>query len=71
MTNTYRPTIRPASMVTLPSGVKWEFSQAPWDIAHIRTDIPRCDSRYGLIVTDRQLTTEECEQFSLKYERFA
>jgi hypothetical protein len=66
MANTYRPTIRPAAMVSLPAGVKWEFIQAPWDIAHVRIDLPRCDTRYGLIATDRPLTADECEHFSLK-----
>lgn len=71
MTNTYRPLRRPASMVTLPNGIKWDFVAAPWDLAHVRTDIPRGDTRFGLIATDRLLTTEECESFELKYERFA
>lgn len=66
MANTYRPMIRPASFCTLPRGVKWEFVEAPWDIAHVRTDIPRCETRHGLIATDRPLTADECEQFSLK-----
>jgi hypothetical protein len=66
MPNTYRPTIRPASMVALPPGVRWEFVEAPWDIAHVRTDLPRCETRYGLISTDRPLTAEECEHFELR-----
>jgi hypothetical protein len=71
MTHTYRPLRRPASMVTLPTGLSWEFVQAPWDLAHIRTDIPRGDTRFGLIATTRPLTADECEAFELKYERFA
>lgn len=62
---TYRPTIRPASMATLPAGVKWEFVEAPWDIAHIRADLPRSSTRHGLIATERRLTKEECARFDL------
>ena len=65
MANTYRPMLRPASMVTLPSGVAWEFVQAPWDLAH-GLDLPRSDNRYGVIATARPLTVDECEAFSLK-----
>lgn len=68
--NVYRPLLRPASAFTLPK-VGWTFVQSPWDLAHVRTDLPRCDTRYGLIETDRPLTAEECEAFSLKHERFA
>lgn len=69
--NAYRPLRRPASMVTLPAGVTWSFVQAPWDLAHVRPDLPRGETRFGLIATDRVLTTEECEAFELKCERFA
>lgn len=51
--NRYRPMIRPASMVTLPVGVKWEFVEAPHEIAHMRTDLPMSDNRFGVIATDR------------------
>jgi hypothetical protein len=66
MMNLYRPLLRPASMVTLPAGIRWEFVQAPWDLAHVRTDLPRSESRHGVIATDRALTADECEAFSLK-----
>ena len=70
MNNTYRPLRRPASMVSLPAGVAWSFVAAPWDLAHVRTDLPRGDTRFGLIATDRALTAEECESYELKHERF-
>jgi hypothetical protein len=63
--NTYRTTLRPASVTTLPPGVKWEFLEAPWDLAHIRTDLPRSAHRYGVFLTDRRLTDEEREHFDL------
>lgn len=66
LTNRYRPMIRPASMVALPVGVKWEFVEAPRDIAHMRPDLPVSDSRYGVIATDRPLTMDEREHFSLR-----
>ena len=64
--HTYRPLLRPASMVTLPRGIKWEFVAAPWDIAHIRTDIQRAPTRHGIIATDRRLTEEELADFALE-----
>jgi hypothetical protein len=66
LTNRYRPMIRPASMVSLPVGIKWEFVEAPHDIAHMRQDLPVSANRHGVIATDRPLTMEEREQFSLK-----
>lgn len=65
-TNFYRPMLRPASFATLPAGIKWEYVEAQWDLAHIRSDIPRSDNRLGVIATDRPLTIEEREQFSLR-----
>ena len=64
--HTYRPMMRPASMVTLPAGVKWEFVEAPWDIAHMRMDLPRSSHRFGMISTDRRLTEDEIEHFDLR-----
>jgi hypothetical protein len=65
-TNRYRPMIRPASMVTLPAGIRWEFVEAPYDLAHMRPDLPVSANRYGVIATDRSLTMDEREAFSLK-----
>lgn len=65
-TNRYRPMIRPASMVSLPVGIKWEFIEAPHDIAHLRSDLPVSANRHGVIATDRPLTMEEREHFSLR-----
>jgi hypothetical protein len=58
--------IRPASFSTLPSGVKWEYVEAPPDIAHKRPDLPRSTHRYGVIATERKLTPEERERFDLQ-----
>lgn len=66
LTNRYCPMIRPASMVTLPVGIKWEFVEAPHDIAHLRSDLPMSANRYGVIATDRPLTMDEREHFSLR-----
>ena len=61
--NTYRPILRPASFATLPSGIKWEYVELPWDSR--RTDLPRCNTRYGIISTDRRLTENERISFDL------
>lgn len=57
--------LRPASFATLPAGLRWEYVEAPWDLAHVRSDLPRSDNRHGVIATDRSLTIEERERFSL------
>src|SRR3990167_5881790 len=61
----YRPTLRPASSFTLPHGLRWEYVQAPWEGVS-RPDLPRADTRYGVISTDRQLTADERQQFDLQ-----
>lgn len=63
--NRYRPMLRPASFATLPDDLTWEYVEAPWDLAHLRPDLPRSDNRHGVIATDRPLTSEERERFSL------
>ena len=60
----YVPMIRPASMVTLPAGVQWQFVEAPWDLPHL--PLPRAATRYGVIRTERPLTHEECQHFALR-----
>jgi hypothetical protein len=66
MNNIYRPFHRPASSCTLPRGVAWEYVEAPAEFAPLRTDIPRSKFRFGIIKTDRPLTQDECEHFSLQ-----
>lgn len=39
--NRYRPMARPATFATLPAGLRWEYVEAPWDLAHVRSDLPR------------------------------
>lgn len=62
----YLPMLRPASFATMPAGVGWEYVESPWDLAHVRTDIPRSDNRHGTIATNRALTADERERFSLR-----
>ena len=63
---TYRPILRPASFCTLPAGVKWEYVESPWDLAHILRDIPRAANRHGIISTSRRLTENERARFDLE-----
>ena len=62
----YKPVHRPAGTHTLPRGIDWRYCEAPPDLAHRRPDIPPSVHRYGIIATDRALTAEECEHFSLE-----
>ena len=66
MDTTYKVLLRPASSFTLPKGIRWDYVAAPWDLAHIRNDIPRAENRHGVIGTDRQLTANEIAQFDLE-----
>ena len=57
-------TIRPAPFGGLPSGVAWHYIEAPQD-GRTYQDIPRSRYRYGVIQTDRDLTTDEIDRFDL------
>lgn len=66
MPHLYRPQYRPAGFATLPPGLVWEYAQMPPDLAHRRPELPRSSHRFGVIVTTRALTAEECERYSLE-----
>lgn len=62
----YAPLLRPASFATLPRGIVWDYVEAPWDLAHLRPELPRSAHRHGVIAVSRPLTADECEQFDLQ-----
>ena len=62
----YAPLLRPASGATLPAGLVWDYFQVPAEIAHRRLDLPVSSHRYGVIKTDRPLTSAEIWRFDLK-----
>ena len=64
----YIPQLRPPSFCTLPAGLNWDFVELPGDssFAWIKRDLPRSVHRYGVISTDRPLTAEELDRFSLR-----
>lgn len=61
----YRPLLRPAATSTLPRGLDWRYCEAPPDLAHRRPDLPPSKHRFGVIATERALTPEELDHFSL------
>jgi hypothetical protein len=62
----YRPRLRPAYGGGVPSGVRWDYVEAPDEhIAVRRPDLPVSRHRYGVICTERELTAEECTHFDL------
>jgi hypothetical protein len=65
-THLYRPLLQPASSYTLPAGVDWDYVQAP-AIGGLINWFGLLQSRhpFGVIRTDRELTTEECKCFDL------
>ena len=66
MKHRYRMRLRPASTVTVPRGLVWEFVEMPPDIAHQRLDLPRSAHRFGVIATARALTAEELERYDIE-----
>lgn len=65
MKHRYRLRLRPASSVTLPPRLAWEFVVMPPDIAHQRPDLPRSNHRFGVIAIDRPLTDDELERYEI------
>jgi len=61
----YSHRLRPTGHATLPAGVTFELIAAPWEIAHLRPDLPRTPYRHGMFVTNRPLTPTECEQYEI------
>ena len=61
----YVPLLRPATHFGAPRG--WSYSEAPGDIAHMRTDLPVSKYRHGVIYYSQALTAEQVDDFSLQY----
>lgn len=62
----YQPLLRPASFATLPSGVKWHYVEAPtMHGLYAGFDLPQSRHRFGVIATDRALTSQEADHFDL------
>lgn len=62
----YQPLLRPASRYTLPTDIGWDYVELPRDSNFNRPDLPRSSKLHGIIKTDRQLTSDECEHFDLR-----
>jgi len=62
----YVPLLRPASEATLPTGLQWQYAEAPWDLLN-RPDLPRSGHQHGVIATSRALTLVECDRFSMRF----
>lgn len=65
MANHYRMLYRPAYSAALPPGLKWEYVEAPPNIAHRRLDIPCSWYQFGVFKTDRPLTEYELEAYQI------
>jgi hypothetical protein len=65
--NTYKMLYRPASFCTLPKGVQWEYVEGP-TLAGLcnRPDLPRSTHRFGVIKTDRPLTSVEMSIYEIQ-----
>ena len=60
----YEPLLRPAGFETLPSGLEWEYVEAPDYVR--RPDLPLSRRRHGVIATKRPLTSAEIDRFPLR-----
>ena len=63
----YKPTLRPAGFATLPVGLEWDYIEAPSSepMIAVRRGLPMSRWQFGIIATNRRLTTEEREHFGL------
>lgn len=65
-THLYRPLLRPTTSYTLPAGVHWDYVQAPAIGGLIDWfGLPQSHHPFGVIRTERELTTDECKRFDL------
>ena len=65
----YRPLLRPAGFATMPAGLKWDYVEAPREIAHLRPTLPVSAHRYGVIACNREFTGKEWRNFDLEQVR--
>ena len=61
----YKMRIRPVSTFTLPQGITYELISRPWG-NWARRDLKASEYRYGTFTTNRPLTPEEMELFSIE-----
>jgi hypothetical protein len=64
----YRLQYRPPGAATLPSGLKWDFHEAPrddYDLQQRRPELPRSRHPFGVIRTERPLTPEEMRTYEI------
>jgi len=65
----YAPLYRPPGFATLPSGLEWDYHEAPprdYELMDRRPDLPRSQQPFGVIKTKRPLTPDELRTFELK-----
>lgn len=65
----YRMIYRPASTFTLPRGLRWDYVETPKNdtgIQQRRGELPVSQHPFGVIETDRPLTTDELASFEVE-----
>jgi hypothetical protein len=63
----YIPLYRPAGFATLPSGISWEYVEAPKMPGLVnRPDLKTSQHYFGVIRTDRPLTADELKAYELR-----
>ena len=63
----YRPMYRPAHMSSMPTGVEWDYVEAPAcdPMIAVRHGLPLSKQMFGIIATSRRLTPAERVRYQL------
>lgn len=62
----YSHRYRNPGSATLPPRLAFDLVEAPWDIAHLRMDLPKGDRRFGVFTTERPLTDNELATYEIE-----
>jgi hypothetical protein len=64
----YRPMYRDAYVSAFPSDVKWDYVEAPAGdpMIAVRRGLPLSRHQFGIIATNRRLTSAEREEFQMQ-----
>jgi hypothetical protein len=61
----YSHRYRNPGAATLPSRLAFDLVEVPWDMAHLRMDLPKGDRRFGVFTTERPLTEDELRTYEI------
>lgn len=62
----YKPLWRPVTFATIPRGLAWDYVEAPDANVAVRRGLPLSKHLFGIIKTNRLLTTEEQNDYGFE-----